>query len=407
MSKNVFSAPLPAKERVHELDIIRGFALLGILFANMPYFASPEVYLTMTNVVWWTESWNVFAEFIIHFFASSKFFTMFSFLFGLGFIIFLQRAEQKAAKPQGLFIRRLVILLVIGIIHAFGIWYGDILVIYALTGFFLLLFYKSTPKTVLVWAFLLILIPVSFISLMAILIFMAGDLIPSDAESMAIGMQMLEQSITAYGSGNTADIFSQRAADYSFMFSNYVFMMPVILGMFLFGVYIAKTEKYKDIPSHIPFFKRVWKWSLAVGLPFNVMFVYSYFEQGAEVSVHMMTYFIGSAIGGPALCFFYMTSIILLMRKEKWIKLFNPLRAVGRTALSNYLLQSIIATSLFYNYGLGLYGEVGPLIWLVMAAVLFAGQIWVSNKWIKKYRFGPAEWIWRSLTYGKRQPFKM
>lgn len=402
MEINEYSTPVSEQERVHELDMIRGFALLGILIANMPFFASPYVYLMMTGVSWWTESWNIFAEFIIQFFAASKFFTMFSFLFGLGFVIFLQRATEKVSKPKNLFIKRLFYLLIIGLIHAFGIWYGDILVLYAITGIFLLLFYNRQPKTILVWAFLLILIPASFMALIGLLVYSAGDLISADTGT---GMQMLEQSAAAYSSGTIQEIFIQRVTDYTFMFSNNFFMMPIVLGMFLFGVYIAKTGKHKNIDSHLPFFRRVWAWSLAIGLPFNVLFVYSYFQQGADVSVHSMTNFVGSVIGGPAICFFYMTSIILLTRMESWKNVLNPLRAVGRMALSNYLLQSVVSTMIFYNYGLGLFGQIGPLMWLLIAALIFSAQIWLSNVWMKKYRFGPAEWIWKSLTYGKRQPF--
>jgi len=405
MGKNEYSSPVAEQERVHELDIIRGFALLGILIANMPFFASPNIYLTMTGVTWWTESWNVFAEFIIQFFTASKFFTMFSFLFGLGFVIFLQRATEKVSKPKTLFMKRLFYLLVIGLVHAFGIWYGDILVLYAMTGVFLLLFYSRKPKTILIWAFSLILIPASFMGLMGLLIYSVGDLIPTDTATVASGMQMLEKSTAAYSSGTIPDIFIQRAIDYTFMFSSNLLMMPIVLGMFLFGVYIAKTEKYKNIDRYLPFYRKVWVWSLAIGLPFNVLFVYSYFEQGAEVSFHAMTYFVGSVIGGPAICFFYMTSIVLLTRFESWQKIFHPLRAVGRMALSNYLLQSVVSTLIFYNYGVGLFGQIGPLIWLALAVLLFTGQILLSNYWLKKYRFGPMEWLWKSLTYSKRQPF--
>ncbi|WP_280768096.1 DUF418 domain-containing protein [Salipaludibacillus daqingensis] len=407
MGANNFSNPVSEQERVHELDMIRGFALLGILIANMPFFASPTIYLTMTGVTWWTESWNVFGEFVIQFFTASKFFTMFSFLFGLGFVIFLERAMEKVSSPKKLFLKRLFYLFLIGLIHAFGIWYGDILIIYALTGVFLLFFYKRKPKTVLIWAFLLILIPAIFIGFMGLLIYLAGDMIPADMESTASGMQMLEQSVAAYSSGSIAEIFTQRATDYAFMFSNYLFMMPVVLGMFLFGVYVAKTKIYKNIETHLALIRKIWIWSLVIGLPFNILFVYSYFEQGADVTVFMMTYFVGSVIGGPALCFFYMTSLILLTRMENWLKLFSPLRAVGRMALTNYLLQSIVSTLIFYNYGLGFFGHIGPIIWLVLAALIFATQIWFSNLWLTKFRFGPVEWVWKSLTYGKKQPFKI
>ncbi|UJW57787.1 DUF418 domain-containing protein [Bacillus sp. A116_S68] len=401
-----YSKPIAVHERVDELDMIRGFALLGILVANMPFFGSSFVYSILANDRLWTEGYHIFAEGFIHFFATSKFFTMFSFLFGLGFVIFLERAAEKTKHPRRLFLRRLFFLLIFGLIHAFGIWYGDILVLYAITGVLLLLFHKAKPKTVIIWAFCLIGLPALLFTFLAFLMYVARDMIPADIEGISYGTELAEQAFAAYSSGSVSEIFAQRAFDYRFMFSSNIFMLPIVLGMFLFGVYIAKTKKHTNISEHLSFYQKVWVWSLIIGFPVNILFVYSYFSQGPDNMAASLAYTASTMVSGPALCFFYMTTIVLLVQKG-WGKLFVPLKAVGRMALSNYLCQSIVCTLIFYNYGLGLFGEVGPLIWLFIAIILFAGQIILSHMWLKRFRFGPAEWAWRSLTYGRIQPLKM
>ncbi|MBD1381988.1 DUF418 domain-containing protein [Metabacillus arenae] len=405
MTQSMTTAPIPKQERVRELDIIRGFALLGILAANMSFFSTPGVYLLMTEVEWWNSPWDQLADKLIHFFATSKFFTMFSFLFGLGFVLFLQRAEQKVKRPKTLFLKRLFILLIIGLIHAFGIWYGDILIIYSITGLFLLLFYHLKPKTLLTWGFMSLFLPALLMFLASIGVLMAGGGSPEDTTGAAFADQMIEQSVTAYGSGTFAEIMSQRAQDYAFALTGYIFMVPTIFSMFLFGAYAAKTERYKNIQAQLPFYRKCWLAGLIIGLPFNSLAVYSITQVDSSSSIYLLTYFIGTAIGGPALCFFYMTSVVLLCQKKLWLKILTPLQAVGRLALSNYLLQSLVCTTIFYSYGFGLFGQVGPAMWLLIVVLLYSLQIGISHLWLKKFRFGPAEWLWRSLTYGKRQPF--
>lgn len=384
--------------------MIRGFALLGILTANMAFFASPVLYTGMSGAMLWSGTLNQAAMLLIDSFALGKFFTMFSLLFGLGFFLFLQRAEQKTNRPGWLFLRRLFILFLFGLIHAFGIWYGDILLVYALTGPLLLLFYQRKPKTVLRWAFSVLLVLPILMSLLVGLLWLSGEAnnLPADTQAI-IDKEAITQSQAAYGSGSFTEIMEQRWTDYAFAFGNYLFIVPVILAMFLFGVYAAKTKRYQNFSHQLPFYKKLMIGSLIIGLPFNALSVYGSYQ---EDLIFYMISFVGLMIGGPALCLFYIASMILLSQKPRWARWFQPLRAVGRTALSNYLLQSLVCTTIFYSYGFGMYGKIGPAGWLVIVAALFSAQIVLSNIWLKHFRFGPAEWLWRSLTYGKRQPFK-
>jgi uncharacterized protein len=114
----------------------------------------------------------------------------------------------------------------------------------------------------------------------------------------------------------------------------------------------------------------------------------------------------GQAVGAPALSLFYMSSIVLLMQRTPWEQRLRPLAPVGRMAISNYLLQTVICTTLFYGYGLGLYGQAGSAAGLLLTVVIFALQVPLSVWWLGHFRFGPVEWLWRSLSYGSRQPMR-
>ena len=121
-------------------------------------------------------------------------------------------------------------------------------------------------------------------------------------------------------------------------------------------------------------------------------------------SKYELVYMIATITGDPALCFFYVTSIILLMQNQRWKPKLLPLANVGRMALTNYLMQSIICTTIFYSYGLGLYGKIGPAAGIILTLAIFAVQVVISNLWFARFKFGPMEWLWRTLTYGKAQP---
>lgn len=144
-----------------------------------------------------------------------------------------------------------------------------------------------------------------------------------------------------------------------------------------------------------------------MGIPFVFLqFIGKYNLLGTSFMSSQFYYLTGTVIGGAAFCFLYITTIIFLLQKPDWFKTLSPLGDVGRIALTNYLLQSIIATTVFYGYGLGLFGRVGPALGIILTFFIFILQVYFSRYWMKHYHFGPMEWLWRTLTYGKLQPFK-
>jgi uncharacterized protein len=406
--KNLVKAePVQFQERIEVLDVIRGFALLGILIANMAWFSAPALYFEMLGKNISTGVWDTTASSFINLFVYGKFYSMFSFLFGLGFAIFFERAKERTAKPKLLLYRRLFILLLIGLVHAFFIWHGDILVTYALLGFLLPAFFNRKPKTLIKWAISLFSVFLLFLAI--VMGFLALGKIYNEAavtESLqpfyANIENMIESSYQAYGQGTFSEIMAQRTSDTLFEYSALYATMLVIFPLFLFGLYAGKKRIFQNIETNLTLIRKIWKWGLVTGLTMSVVkFVFKNLMGADYLSFNTVIFTGAGFFGDTGLCLFFMTSIILLYQNRKWLLIFKPLAYMGRMALSNYLFQSIVCTTIFYSYGLGLYGKVGSALGLVLTVVIFVIQIFISKYWFKHFRFGPVEWIWRCLTYGK------
>ena len=412
--KNVLKAePVRIQERIEELDVIRGFALLGILIANMALFSSPSHYFEVLGKNFTTGFWDAAATSFVNFLIQGKFYTIFSFLFGLGFAIFYERAAAKTEKPTRLFYRRLFVLLLVGLTHAFFIWFGDILVTYALLGFLLPLFFKRKPKTILKWAVgifisfaLFLVIALGAISLAKMA---AEGILNENAQTLFADFESrTASSYHAYGHGTFAEIMAQRSSDTLFGYRQLFASIFVIFPLFLLGLYAGKRAVFQNIEANLTFLRKVWIWSLVVGLPMSVVkFILKNQMGGDPFSFSSITYAGFGFLGDTGLCLFIMASIVLLCRSKKWMMKLKPFAYLGRMALSNYLFQSIVCTTIFYSYGLGLYGKVGSALGLVLAVAIFISQFFISKYWLKRYQFGPLEWVWRCLTYGRLSEMKV
>ncbi|MEW5954806.1 MAG: DUF418 domain-containing protein [Bacillota bacterium] len=394
--------PVSGKERIVTLDIIRGFALLGILLVNMPLFMAPMLYVYPAETQWWTKTSDILADYFITIFAEGKFYTIFSFLFGYGFYIFMERAREKGRPVVKLYGRRILVLLFFGIMHITLLWWGDILHFYAVIGLFLLLFRNKTEKTLLIWSMMLIIIPIVIIGGFVAL---AAAVNGEDIAGYDFAQYLEEQvqtSLQVYSQGSFIEILRQRLSDFSFVAETMYVMAPQVLAMFLLGTYAARRRLIQDVDVNKLFLRKIWLWGLVVGIPFVFLQVTGKYNLlGLSFMASQFYYMAGTFISGVAICFFYMTTIIFLLQKPDMFKILAPLGDVGRMALTNYLLQSIIATTIFYSYGLGLFGRVGPAWGIVLTLLIFMLQVYFSRYWMKKYHFGPLEWLWRTLTYGK------
>ncbi|WP_185960747.1 DUF418 domain-containing protein [Aliidiomarina halalkaliphila] len=407
------ATPVQSAERMHVLDILRGFALFGILMMNIEYFQRP-----MQAIMLGFDQSQVGIDYavgwFVYVFIQGKFYTLFSLLFGIGFVIFLDRAREKVAKPRLLFLRRILILAAIGALHAFLIWAGDILLLYAFVGLFLMLLFHNTPVSRLwKWGLVLLIFP--------LLLFLLG------AWGIAMGMQAdPDTMINAFSAQQSALLSDMERADYIYSQGNFwevvqwrmyemgqlylgagfLFFIPSILALFLFGAAAARAGLFRDIAANIRYFKRFAVLGYGLGVPAALLFG----QFSMNLDMLMPTYQGALAltlqtVANITLCFAYISTLVLLMHYGKrWVQVFAP---AGRMALTNYLLQSLVFTLIFYGYGLGLYGEVGRATATLMAIALYVGQLTASAWWLQRYQYGPMEWLWRSLTYGRRQAFKL
>jgi len=391
--------PIAPKRRIEAIDIVRGFAVLGMFTVNMLSF-SGYAHVPLQEMAFA----HRLVALLIKFTAKAKFYPLFSFLFGWGAAIQMRRAAERDEPFVRLYVRRLAVLLLIGLVHAVLIWEGDILVTYALLGLPLLLFRRRSNRIVLLMAIVCILIP-------ALLSTPGAAASIRDWHTRAIAplrQGMMEgHHRNLYGDGSYPVMVVQRLKALSFSYSHVIYWAFHIFGMFLLGLYAGRRSIFHNIDAHHPLFRRTIWVGLSIGLPLTSVFVAVSRNPSLVPASYRELLLRGArTVGGSALCLFYMSEIILLTRKRRWKQRLSSLAFVGRAALSNYLLQSVICTLVFYGYGLGLYGELGPAATIFLTILIFRAQIGLSRWWLRQHRFGPAEWLWRSLAYGKRQPWK-
>jgi uncharacterized protein len=392
-------APVSAHERIDALDVLRGAALLGILTANMRGFNGPFA-AYFDHSLMWTDPVSRAAQGFVDLFVSGKFITLFAFMFGLGFAIQMERAQTRGIESIRFYVNRLTALLLFGVVHSLFIWWGDILLPYAVMGFGLLLFRNSSQETVMRWAISFYLYPTVVAGLM-LAVQLAG--LPMQLPEPTTPAE-LQRIIGVYAGGSYASIVGQNLAEVAFSLVAIVFFYPRILGIFLFGLWVWRAGIIRDLSSRTSMLRRCQIHGLWVGLVFNaatVAVTEIYHPNPMVPSTAGFVANLTGSIGVPAGSLFYASTLALLWQSDAWRRRLAPFGAVGRTALTNYLLQSVVCTTLFYSWGGALYGTVSPLTGLVITLPIYAAQVVLSVLYLKRFRTGPMEWLWRRLTYGR------
>lgn len=396
-------------ERIHTIDIIRGFALFGILIANMITFKTP-VFTDVNSLIEGASlpagELNAVLTLLTAFFVDGKFYPMFSMLFGLGFYIFYSRLIQQDQPAKALFRRRLIFLLLLGLIHLFFIWSGDILHTYALAGFFLPLFINRSVKVIKIWAIAMLGSGIAVLLVLILLSTLFMQFTVSEGVETMESLQSAELAAsTLMATGSFSEIFQFRLTNEVIpVLLQVLLTLPTILPLFLIGLYFGKKEMFQNIGGNLRRWKKVMWIGLVVGVPavgLSVAVTYNVFDWEP-----FLTAFIGEGlnmIGGPFLMLFYVASIVLMTRKQNIERLLMPFAAVGRMALSNYLMQSIIAVIIFNGYGFGLFGQVSKTQGVLIAMAIYAIQVVLSHFLLKRYPQGPMESLWRKWTYSKIQ----
>jgi len=402
--KSIKHQPIKGASRIKEIDIVRGFALFGVLLVNVVYFSSITLesltsgVTPLSNPLMLTSSLDRISAIIIQLFGEGKFYTIFSFLFGLGFYIFIQRAEEKGLSAKHLFNRRLITLLIFGLLHLFLVWYGDILHAYALGGFILLRFRNKSIKYIKRWIIILLIIST------VIAILKSASPIAIDThfnyENYFSYNKGVTNSFNIYGSGNYFETIKYRAVnEIPYVLIYLLFIIPKTLAMFLLGVICGKLNIFNKLNENYTFIKKGWIITGALGLTTTIIcIIFGYFYL-PNLMISSLVFGLFYEMGTVFLSLFYIASLLLLMKRKIYFKIFAPLEGVGRMALTNYLVQCILCSFIFYGHGLGLISRIGIFQGVIFTLALFGLQIITSNIWFKYYNFGPFEWVWRKLTY--------
>lgn len=420
--------PVAASERISSIDTLRGVAVLGILVMNIYGFAMPFAAYQNPLAYGGTEWYNLGTWYFTHLFFDQKFMTIFSILYGAGLVMMASRAEARGAPYAAIWYRRSVWLLVIGALHAYLVWMGDILFFYALIGMLIFPFRKRTPAKLIAIACLVL--PVSVLlgyaggaqmqqlqtagAEISILQEAGEELSPEQQETLEAYEGMADimkppevqvaEDLAAYR-GDYAGIVSHRAPTVVMMQTQAMlfFILWRVAGLMLVGMALMKLGILSAAKSDT-FYKGMLALGYGLGLPLVALSAYLMRTHDWDMLWIIRVGGIPNYIGSVLVAFGHIALVMLIVRAGLLQKLMQRFAAVGRMAFTNYLMHSIVMTTVFYGYGFGLYGEV-PRFWQMAFVALMVGfQLWVSPIWLARFRFGPAEWLWRTLTYWQFQP---
>jgi len=419
------SGPVKERNRIGALDVVRGFALLGILFVNMRFFAMPlglyEQWLPAEDAT----TLDVLAHWFIKIFCESKFYPLYAMLFGMGLVLQRTSALKRGRAFVPLYLRRLAVLFAIGLVHAILLWYGDILVVYSVAGLTLLCFARATARSLITVGVVLIGLTTVVIALVALVI---PPTVPADAASVPIltegtplarlfeTFQDTEHPFTgpadprwmayeteAYREGPFVQALGFRAMSYVGSIVTVYILGGVglhVLGMFSLGAGLMKVGIFD--PDKRALRRRLALAGLLVGLPLVVVGAFlplAVAGAGGEVPRDVL-----QCVGGSLMSLGYLAGVILLVQGGRFVRLTRTVASAGRMGLTGYLSETLLVTGLMYWWGFGLFGTISPAGEVGLTLVAYAAVVLISTLWLRVALFGPLEWAWRWLTYLRRPP---
>jgi uncharacterized protein len=410
------ATPVAETDRAELLDALRGFALGGVCLANL--FVSFSLWNEPTAppaAALATAATDPTAAFLIRALVDGKFYSLFSLLFGIGFAVQLQSATARGDVRLRTYRRRLWVLLGIGLCHLLFVWSGDILAFYALVGLLLVRLRNLSDRALWRWVVVLLVLPVP---LWAVFWLSGGWKAPVPI-TLGIPFYAVAQAL-AKAMGNKTYYQMVANADWgvalkalrlgAFMRAgNLLFEWRAfkVLAMFLVGLWLGRHQVFRQLAAYRPLLRRVAIWGLAWGLPASLLNAYldhnPEYYQGEAAGLSFAVLY---ALGVAPLALGYAASFALAWQRPGAQQVLRQLVPLGRMALTCYLSQSFIGNFLFTGLGLGWVGKVGPTLLWPLAAVILLVQLLACRWWLQYFRFGPAEWLWRSLTYGKAQPMR-
>lgn len=399
--------PIRSTERYVIPDALRGFALLGICLANYSEFSLYSFLPREATDTFYTAPTDKVVRFLQYVFVDGKFYTLFSLLFGIGFSIILTNAARKGIGALALFYRRTVILFFIGLFHLLCLWAGDILILYAALGMLLPLFRKASNGTLLVFALVLLLLPIVIDGCIVLFGWQLSAPVVRATEHFhqKFGITPANFPVWLAESQSYVDVLRFNLAGsfirmQEFIEGNRAFK---VLGLFLLGLYIGRNRLYARLPENKKLLKQVVTYGTLLGLPTSIIYGYEAVNGHPFGLVGHSVIYLLSVV---PLGFAYAAAICLFYLKNSERKVFTLWAAPGRMALTNYLMQSVLGMFLFYGIGLEWGARTGLVYVELIAIAIFALQMWYSYYWLRAMQYGPFEWVWRMLTYGKRLPIR-
>jgi uncharacterized protein len=404
--------PLPVLERAKILDILRGFALLGIFIANSQVLSGYVFLSEKAKQQLSTSGIDPVFRMLQFILVEGKFYSLFSLLFGIGFSIILVKNEQRGTSGLKIFYRRLLVLIFFGLAHLLLLWEGDILMLYALIGLLLPFFRNCSNKTLLTWATCLILSPILADICWLTIKWTPGQPLFQKAIAVSEGYGITEQNFADYlfkkGSGY-AEVLKWCQAGIYFRYQ-YILdsgRIMKVLGIFLIGFYIGRKKMYVNPGDYLLLLKKARKWGFLIGIPVSIIALYFIMDDKG-----VPHYWIGLAdticyaLGVVPLSLAYTASLVILWIKNKDRSLLNKLAPAGRMALTNYIMQTLLSMLIFYGVGFGLGTTIGYSYVLLIVLGVYFLQVLFSTLWLQYFNYGPLEWIWRMFTYGKILPLR-
>ncbi|KAB2330919.1 DUF418 domain-containing protein [Bacillus mesophilum] len=374
------------KERIISLDIMRGFAILGIFLVNMLSFHSPFLYIDPLS--WWTDSSDQTVYSVIDVLVQASFYPLFALLFGYSVIMLRERVLKKELSFNVIAVRRFSFLLLLGLGHAFFLWFGDILAMYAVLAFIFLLFVKMNGKNMLITGLVIYIIP----NLLLCLLLFAAELIFPPDDLTLYDNSLAEEAAAVYHTGTFTEITSERIKDwYANNVGGFPVMLISILPLFLIGGGAAKLKLLENAGQRRSLFRNMAIITFVLGLVIKLL--------PYIMNRSLALDYVQDTFGGPLLAVAYGSFIAWAVGSMHLLKLLKPLAYIGKMSLSNYLFQSLLCSILFYGYGFGLFGEISVVTGTVLVIIIFFIQLLFSRFYAKRFLYGPVEWVWRSFTY--------
>jgi uncharacterized protein len=425
------AAPVTVSERIASIDVVRGFSLFGILVINIMVFGLPTMNIFNPLIAGGFRGADFGFWWVSHMFFLQKFMTIFSLLFGAGIVLMCSRAESRGGSPRAPFYRRQLWLLAIGLLHAYLLWVGDILFSYAVSGMIVYLFRRRSPRFLIILGLIVIMVGVPMMYGGGVFFeklkseasdskeaeARGEELLPKQGRMLARWEEMRETFDPAPGElryvveiyrDGYLGIVKHRAPQVLMGQTMRMLFLGLwrVAGLMLLGMGLMKIGIFSAVRS-----KRFYSYGMLAGYGIGLPVV----ARGAQLLIEHRFDFIYSFkcgqhynyIGSLFVSFAHVCLVMLVCRSGILCGLTKRLAAVGRMALTNYLVHTVVFTTIFFGYGFGLFARFSRfhLTWFVLA--MWLAQIIYSPIWLRRFRFGPAEWLWRSLTYRRAQPMRV